>query len=407
MSGRSSGLASELDQATLQERRGALRALLQRPLLTADAPSFALVRRHAAWLREWLARNPAWTLRVSSELARLRKIPARLDDGTRPALDPKSGAPFSRRRYVLFCLALAALEAADRQTTLGALAEKILALTAADPGLAASGLTFDMKSQDQRRDLVQVVRLLLDLRVLVRVDGDEQQYLKDQRRDVLYNVHRPALAAMLNVRRGPSTIDAEDFDERLAGIASEPLPDTDEARNRRLRSELTRRLLDDPITLYEDLSDEEMAYLQRQRGFVLPKIRQATGLVGEVRREGIALVDERGDLTDLKMPEEGTDGHLTLLLAEYLAAITRRDPASVVGQAALEAHVAELIATHQRVWRRDVTEPGAEKRLCEQAVSRLEALGLARCTIDGVQPRPAIARYALRELPSQSEVTET
>ncbi len=394
--------ATELDLATLHERRSALRALLQRPLLTADAPQFALVRRHAGWLREWLARNPGWTLHVSSELARLRKTPADLGDGTRPARDPKSKTPFTRRRYVLLCLALAALEAADRQTTLGALAETILGFTAADPELAAAGLAFDMKSHDQRRDLVQVVRLLLDLSVLARVDGDELQYLKDQRRDVLYNIHRPALAAMLNVRRGPSTVDAEDFEERLAEVAREPLPDTEDARNRRIRTRLTRRLLDDPTVEYADLDDDELVYFGRQRGFVLPKIREAAGLVAEVRREGIAMVDERGDLTDLGMPEEGTDGHLTLLLAEYLAAGARRDAdagvePSAVGQAALESHTADLIAQHKSYWRRDVSEPGAEKRLARQAVERLEALRLVRRTADGVQPRPALGRYALVE----------
>ncbi len=136
---------------------------------------------------------------------------------------------------------------------------------------------------------------------------------------------------------------------------------------------------------------------------MLPKIREAAGLVAEVRREGIAMVDERGDLTDLGMPEEGTDGHLTLLVAEYLATSARRDaaagvgPLSAVGWAALESHTAELVAEHKSYWRRDVNEPGAEKRLAKQAVERLEALRLVRLTADGVQPRPALGRYALVE----------
>lgn len=387
-------LADELDQATLHERRGALRALLKSPLLTADAPGFVLVRRHAGWLREWLARNAGWTLQVSSELARLRKTPADLADDTRPAVDPRSKTPFSRRRYVLLCLALAALEAADRQTTLGWLAEKVLSFAAADPELAAAGLEFDMSSRDQRRDLVQVVRLLLELRVLARLDGDEALYVNDDRRDALYNVHRPALAAVLNVRRGPSTVDAEDFEERLAAIVEEPAPDTDEARNRRLRSRLTRRLVDDPVMEYAELGDDELAYLRSQRAFLVGRVQEATGLVPEVRQEGIAMVDERGDLTDLGMPEEGTDGHLTLLLAEYLAAAGN---GAAVGWTALERRTAELVEEHQSVWRRDVTEPGAEKRLAEQAVERLEALRLVRRTADGVEPRPALSRYALDE----------
>ena len=77
------------------------------------------MRRHAAWLRDWLARHPGWSLQIDGETARLRKTPADLDDATRPAREPNSALPFTRRRYVVLCLALAALERADRQTTLG------------------------------------------------------------------------------------------------------------------------------------------------------------------------------------------------------------------------------------------------------------------------------------------------
>jgi len=102
------------------------------PLITARGPfaaELALVRRHATFLRTWLARFPGWTLIVDPELARLCKSPADLDDVTRGACDSTGGA-FSRRRYVLVCMALAALERADRQTTLGNLAKEVQVLCA-------------------------------------------------------------------------------------------------------------------------------------------------------------------------------------------------------------------------------------------------------------------------------------
>ena len=106
-------LDARLEQATLYERQRALRALLQCPLLSADdshTTEFGLVRRHATWLRDWFARNLDWKLQVDGETARLRKTPADLADDTRPARDSKSAAPFTRRRYVILCLALAVLE---------------------------------------------------------------------------------------------------------------------------------------------------------------------------------------------------------------------------------------------------------------------------------------------------------
>ncbi len=392
-----SGPGTRLEEILAAERQQALRALLQRPLLTAAGPlsaEFGLVRRHASWLREWLARNPAWSLQIDSETARLRKTPADLGDASRPAREPSSGLPFSRRRYVLLCLALAALERADRQTTLGRIAEAIVGFAAADPALAAAGMSFSLDGQDQRRDLVHVMRFLLDLRVLVRVHGDEQQYLAG-RGDVLYNVNRPVLATMLNVRRGPSTIDEPAFEQRIEALVDEAMPDTDEGRNRQLRSRLTRRLLDDPIVYHEALTDAERTYLTSQRAFLLAQIEEATGLNPEIRREGIAMVDEEGDLTDLGLPEEGTEGHLTLLLAEYLADRARRNGAGAVGYAALHAHVAQLVARHRAHWRKDVSEPGAEVALTRQTIDRLEALRLVRRTDDGVIPLPALGRYAL------------
>ena len=318
---------------------------------------------------------------------------------------------------MLLCLALAALERADRQTTLGRLADEIAKLTSADPALGAAGVAFDLSSQDQRRDLVHAVRLLLELRVLARVHGDEQQFLSGKG-DVLYAVSRAVLARVVSFRRGPSTFEAANadastagaasthaatLDDRLAALAEEVLPDTDEGRNRRLRSRLTRRLLDDPVLYYDELSAEERAYLTGQRAFLLPQICEATGLAAEVRAEGIALADEEGDLTDVGLPEEGTEGHLTLLLAEYLAERMRRSRGEAVGYAALHARTADLVAEHchrNQHWRRDVGAPGAEVGLVEETMARLEALRLVRRTPEGVVPLPAIARYALGETSS-------
>jgi len=392
-------LRERVELATMEERQRAVRALLRSPLITAAGPhaaEFVLVRRHADWLRKWFAQNPGWSLHLDAELARLRKVPARLDDPTRPARDAKTGLAFSRRRYVLLCLFLAALEQSDRQNTLGRLADKVIELVHADPALAEAGIRFDLGTHDQRRDLVQVARLLLDLQVLRRVHGDEEQYLSD-RGDVLYTIHRPVLTAILNVRRGPSTVEAGDFHERLAAIVEEASPDTDEGRNRRIRSRLARWLLDDPVMYYDHLNAEELGYLASQRGHMLREIEEATGLVPEVRAEGVALVDDRGDLTDAGLPEEGTDGHIALLLAEFLGQRARRNGSATVGYAVLQRHLSELMAEHRSHWRKAATEPGAEVEMVEQTVELFEALRLVRRTEDGVQPLAAIARYATAE----------
>ncbi len=388
---------SSLADQIAAERRQSMRALLGKPLLTSgegDAALLALIRVHADWLREWLGRNCGWTLQIEPELARLRKTPADLADRTRAARDATTDLPFTRRRYALFCLALAALERADRQTTLGSVADDILAAVVGEPAFAAAGVKFELETRDARRDLVHVVRLLLDLRVLVRVHGHEEHFV-DRRGDVLYNVRRPALAAMLAVRRGPSTVAARGFEDRLLAIVEEPSLDGEDARNRRLRTALTRRLLDDPVVYFDDLTADERAYLTSQRAHLLRQIHEATGLVGEVRREGIALVDPEGTLSDCGMPEEGTEGHVTLLVAEFLAQGARWDAVAGVPIAAVVAHVATLKREHRTHWRKDASAAGAEVTLTDQALSRLEALRLVVRSSDAVVPLPALGRFRL------------
>jgi uncharacterized protein (TIGR02678 family) len=250
-------MTSALDAVTAgrqAELRKAARALLRRPVLRAhgpDAELVVLVRRHATELRAWFERNTGWRLVVDSEIARLVKTPPDTTDATHPARDPRSQAPFSRRRYVLTCLALGVLERADAQVTLGRLAEQIV-LAANDPDLTAAGVRFTLERREERTDLVSVVRLLLELGVLARVAGDEEAFVRDDG-DALYDVERRVLATLLASPRGPSTITASTHAERLAALTDELPATTDDLRNQQIRHRLTRMLLDEPVLYHADL----------------------------------------------------------------------------------------------------------------------------------------------------------
>ncbi|MEU4225547.1 TIGR02678 family protein [Nonomuraea sp. NPDC026600] len=364
------------------QRRTALRALLAAPLLR-DPDKLVLVRRHLSELRDWLTRETGWRLVVDSENARLFKTAPDPSDATHPARG-RAGEPYGRRRYVVLCLALAMLERADAQTTLGGLAEEVLS-AAAEPEL---DFAFTLDSRQERADLVAVVRTLIDWGVLRKVAGDEDAYLSATG-DVLYDVRRPVLAALLTGTRGPSTITAESFGERIAELAAEPVADTDDLRNQALRRRLTRRLLEDPVVYYTDLDEAERAYLTSQRHAITRRIEEATGLVAEVRAEGIAMADPDDELTDVRMPEQRTDGHLTLLVAELLAARGEQSMEE------LRSFVRQAARDHTSFWRKGVTEPGAEDGLLATALGKLTALRLAEVRHDTVAGLPAIARYAL------------
>ena len=387
------GLKDVLTQQQEEERERALRALLMRPLIASSDPDLELVRRHAEYLRDWFGREAGWNLQVERQCARLYKRPATFTDATR-------GLPeFDRERYVLLCLACAALERAESQITLRALGERLLE-SAADPDLASRGFTHTLESARERRALVGVCRLLLKLGVLARVAGDEEAYV-NQSGDVLYDVHRRVLARLPSGTGGASLIAATqpdlDFDGRLAALNDEYVPDSPESRRTALRFRLARRLLDDPVLYHDELTSEELDYLASQRGPMAYRLAQATGLTAELRAEGLALVDADGELSDKLLPAVGTEAHATLLVAEYLARGAKADAAAIHSLHELASFLREAGDRYGRYWRKDAREAGAEIELAREAVSRLAALRLVQHVESGVRPLPALHRYTISE----------
>src|SRR5690625_324128 len=207
------------------EIRRAARALLREPLLLGQGPTaddFRLVRQHARELRDWFERNTGWNLYVDSETARLRKSPGTPQDSTHPARETGGARlPFTRRRYVLLCLALAVLERSEAQIALGRLAEQIV-LEAGDPALAGAGISFTLEERGERADLIAVVRLLTRLGVISLVAGDDEDYLRSTG-DALYDVRRRVLAGMLAGGVGPSMVAAATTEEQVAALTTDPV----------------------------------------------------------------------------------------------------------------------------------------------------------------------------------------
>lgn len=397
------GISGELASRDAEGRTRVLRALLQRPVLHArvDAELFRLARRHADAIREWLRRETGWRLVVEPQTVRL--LPSYVPHGAtataiaarHPARARRGDPPFTRRRYVLLCLALAVLERADLQISLGRLAEGIL-LAARQPGFEE--VVFSLTGREERADLVAAIRLLLGYGVLVRIAGDEESYVTSVG-DALYDVDRRVLATMLASEHGPALVMGR-LDEgppvgAIEAALHEPPPAyTEDESNRRVRHAVSRRLLCDPVVYYDELPEAERRYLMSgQRVTLTRRLAEATGLVPELRAEGIALVDPDDQLTDVRMPEQGTDGHATLLLAEQLAEHGAADVAE------LRRLVTRLARENSAYWRKTSREAGAEYAIVAGAIDRLVGLGLVRLTGHGsdavVTPLPALRRFAL------------
>jgi uncharacterized protein (TIGR02678 family) len=177
-------------------------------------------------------------------------------------------------------------------------------------------------------------------------------------------------------------------------LNDDPMPASEESRQQWNRARLVRTLLDDPVLYFRDLNDEERNYLEKHRGSLLREICEATGLIAEVRREGIALVDATGDLTDLKLPDQGTENHLSLMLVQWFAECFRTRMGKVISIVEVEERVRDLIRGHSSEWREDMREAGAEIQMTADALSRIRALRLIQVAPDGIVPLPASCRYS-------------
>lgn len=387
-------------QSRTEEFREAVRALLSQPLMPPSHAAFACVRRHADNLVDWFARETGWRLDVDRDGVRLFKRPGDLGSSVRGFPD------YDRRRYIVFCLACAALERADAQITLRLLGEQVLSL-AADPELTAAGFTFSLATQGERRELVAVCRTLLDLGILLLVAGEEDAYVRggDHRADALYDVRRRMLAGVLAAMRGPSTFRPEaapsSVSDRVQALTEEVVIDNDEGRRTAIRHRLARRLLDDPVVYVDELDEDALTYYMVQRGPMASRLADAAGLVVEQRAEGLALVDPDGALTDIPMPAEGTEAHVTLLVAELLADRTRTARAAVEAEPTFDdiaGHVASAKQTFGKYWRKSALVAGSETELAGIAIAKLESLRLLVREGDRIRALPAIARFSLGDI---------
>jgi uncharacterized protein (TIGR02678 family) len=88
-------------------------------------------------------------------------------------------------------------------------------------------------------------------------------------------------------------------------VGHEAYPDTEDGRARRRRHRVTRALIEQPIVYRDELSPDEVDYLRSQRGRLERLLTHRVGLTLEVRAEGWVTIDEAGDLTDLRWPDDG------------------------------------------------------------------------------------------------------
>ncbi|MGK4592580.1 TIGR02678 family protein [Amycolatopsis sp. w19] len=399
-------LTNQLVIAEREEVARGIRALLATPLIgeRGSPETFDLIRRRREPIRQWFDYYCGWTLTVEPRLgyARLIKVRAAADP-TRPARRLRSGrAAFDRRRYVLLCVVAAELLTVP-VTTIGLLAGRVAQASAADDLVT----TFDAATRAERLAFVDVLKLLESYGVLEAADGDPESFVDDPAAKVLFRVDATLLLRLLAAPVGPSqlAVPADDvalrFEELLEavsheqryGLSSGRHEDTPSAsdvqRNLWLRHTVFRRLVDDPVLYFAELTAEERAYLGTPTGRqLLRRAAEQGGFVLEERAEGVLLVDVDGLATDERFPDDGSNAKVAALL--LLDALDEPRTIDYLRNA-----TAKLLKRFPR-WAKTYRGKDGVRRLTVDALAVLTGFGLVRTEAELVRPLPAAARYTDR-----------
>jgi uncharacterized protein (TIGR02678 family) len=394
---------SLLTRDLADERSTAIRTLLGRPLLDADADldAFRLVARHAGWLTEWFEVACGWALTVDTTAgcARLAKRSAGAPVVSALHRTRGSGAAFDRRRYQLLCLICTEL-VRHPHTTVGLLA-----------GAVRGEADLDTSRHGERAAFVDALRALLAWGVVRATAGDVDAYLGSERGNALLTADTARLHRLVASAAAPSILpDDVATDDAVERLLAEPRygdgPDEaatagDEARNRWARHRLARRLLDQPVVHLDELSPNEADYLASPSGrkWLRERVAEA-GFELEERAEGLVAVDPDSLATDRHFPAPMGHAHqLALLLADRLVTTDATGRRSL-GRLSAGRLAAEVDAVFARFpsWAKGQRDDGGPERLGREAVELLAGFGLVRVHPDGtVEARPALARYRVGE----------
>jgi len=373
----------QTEQAEVQE---AARWLLEQPLVLSsqDPERFACVRRHQERLTDWFPQWMGYRLVVDRDFARLHKAALPTVDSSRPALR-RTGAHFDRQRYVLLTLVLTVLESGSQQESLSRLARSVQEVSQLEHLPAP---TFERRGE--RQAFVDVVRFLVAHGVLRLVDGDEDGYLVGTN-DALYDVEQRIAANLLST--GRLTGAAPDDPGGDAGVYAE----NQEGANLRLRHQLMRRLCENPVVYFEDLSAEENAYVIPTRPTFRRELQTIFGLRLEARSDGLLPLDEHEGLTDLTFPAQSSVAHAALLLAFELsmaAGEESEDRTRLFTDEEALLMLSSLVHRYGRYWRSEYTGDAERVRsFMNEILPLLEAFGLIKRADGGFQARPLINRY--------------
>ncbi len=403
-----------------ESRREAARRLLAAPFLLAshDPETHLTIRREADELSKLFRSYLGYRLEVDSRWARLFKAGRGEGDG-RAFLRAGTKMPFSTDDYTCLALLCAVLVSSRRQVLLSTVVKDVR------QAAVEAGIDLGEDSLSGRRNMVRALRCLIDLGAVVEDAGSVgsfgntlASFDEDTTQEALLFVEPEIIRLLLAV-----SLREVDSPAELIRRSSSVAPDA-------VRHAVRRRMVECPVVMAGDLSEEELAWLRQYQRREAGHLENDFGLKLEIRAEGVAAFDPHEELSDMPFPTGGTLGHIALLaVAELVSRLTGQARGEVQGEAPhpapatqgivepsylarrdlvavppglLNSIVHELLATHPRTWAKDqATKP---ERLVADVEDLLEGSGLMERTGTGEWMLRAVAA---RFLPSVEDEEDT
>lgn len=358
------------------EARDAARQLLGTPLVLAseDPEGHRRIRRHADVLGAMFRTHLGYRLVVDPRFARLFKAGLGPSEG-RPFLRGSSGKPFTPRDYVYLSLLCSTLLTTRAQVLLSSVVADV------QQAAAEAGIVLGADSLTERRAFVHALRLLIEWGAVTEDAGSVTDYAEDSTNEALLTIDREIVRHLLAVPLREVDTPAE-----LVDLAADAGPDA-------VRHQVRRRVVECPVVMTEELTEEEGLWIRRHQRREAQIIEENFGLRLEIRAEGVAALDPQDELTDIPFPREGTRGQVALLAVAALVAALRPEGASVeVPLGLLRSTVEDLLAAHGRRWAKDATDH--PERLVADVEDLLVDVGLLTRRADGtLRLRAVAARY--------------
>ncbi|UFN96262.1 TIGR02678 family protein [Micromonospora aurantiaca] len=354
--------------------------LLAKPLVTpdTDAELYRLVVRRLQPVKE-SAQRLGYRVQRVGRAVRLVRVPVA---GT-VTFPPVPADVVSRRVRSLACCLAACCEETSGTVTLQKLSDMVRDLIAA-PGVQVA--PYDPEERPQRKLLRDAARLLEEFGVLCRRTSDES--LLDEWTEsgqgvgAGYAVDRDAVLLLTS----PDVLEL--------AFATEPAGEEQWMATRTIRQ--LRALIETPVVLYADLSDDDAIALRTRRGPRSHDVAAMTGGHIEARSEGllVVLTDDERPATVVDWPRARAADWVALLMADIAG---RHGARQSDGTVTLTSIQVDEVVDDLVTWRGEYmnsAQKQAPGTIRHNAQKQLVELGLLRVAHDDSWTLlPVAARY--------------